>query len=179
MASLTAVILTHNKCTYTRALLESLLPTSGVDFEVVVVDNGSTDETPAMLDELRVRFDEAGARLRRRLNGRNVGCSTARNLGVDMAANCERYWAQQQFGNSAGAMKPNCFTETSLTNNLVWYPRGAATFGLPLAMTRFVMRRGEGKQSAKPIAAGRWPLLPLADWAHGRVPWTDDSESNG
>jgi len=91
-------------------------------------------------------------------------------LGEDMLANCERYWAQQVFGNSAGAAKPNCFTETSLTNNLVWYPRGAASFGLPFAVARLVMNKAEGRATVAPIAPGRWPLLPLANWRRGRVP---------
>ena len=91
-------------------------------------------------------------------------------LGEGMLANSERYWAQQQFGNSAGSMKPNCFTETSLTNNLVWYPRGAAAFGLPLSMARLVLNRAEGRSTVAPLAPGRWPLLALANWKRGRVP---------
>ncbi|NQT85931.1 DUF4965 domain-containing protein [bacterium] len=92
-------------------------------------------------------------------------------VGENMLPHCERYWAQQLFGNSAGSMKANCFTETSLTNNLVWYPRGACAFGLPLAMARLVFRAGEESVVLDPIAAGRWPLLPLADWKKGIVPW--------
>jgi len=92
-------------------------------------------------------------------------------LGVGMLDHCERYWAQQQFGNSAGAQKPTASTETSLTNNLVWYPRGAAAFGLPLAAAGLVMNQAEGKATIDPVAPGRWPLLPLADWRKGIVPF--------
>jgi len=92
-------------------------------------------------------------------------------LGSPMTHHCERYWAQQAFANGIGSEKPNCFTETSLTNNLVWYPRGAAAFGLPLAMARLVLRSGGKWYRVAPVAHGRWPLFPLADWQHGEVPW--------
>lgn len=99
-------------------------------------------------------------------------------LGENMLANSERYWNQQLFANGPGSEKPNCFTETSMTNNLVWYPRGAAAFGLPLAMAGLVLDRAAGKASIRPVAPGRWPLLPLADWKRGRVP-TAVVESRG
>lgn len=89
-------------------------------------------------------------------------------LGIDMLTNSERYWNQQVYGNGIGAEKPNCFTETSLTNNLVWYPRGAAAFGLLLSTAGLVMQDAE--VTVSPIAPGTWPLLPLADWQKGVVP---------
>ncbi|NQT53644.1 DUF4965 domain-containing protein, partial [bacterium] len=98
-------------------------------------------------------------------------------LGEDLLANAERYWAQQQFGNSAGAEKPNCFTETSLTNNLVWYPRGAAAFGLPVAMARLV-RNADGHR-VEPLGPGRWPLLALADWEAVTVPFAVTERNGG
>ncbi len=91
-------------------------------------------------------------------------------LGVDMTDNCQRYWRQQLFANGVGAEKPNCFTETSLTNNLVWYPRNTAIFGLPMAMAQLRIRRSDKAGKATPTRAGRWPLLALASWKRGKVP---------
>lgn len=92
-------------------------------------------------------------------------------LGEDMLANSERYWAQQLFSNGPGSEKPNCFTETSLTNNLVWYPRNTAIFGLTMAMARLTRNcYDDGEFSISPFLTGRWPLLPLADWQKGDVP---------
>lgn len=85
MPHVSAIILTHNKQKYTRRNLESLLTTSGVDLEVIVVDNGSTDGTPSLLRELAPKFDEAGHRLRWHRNEENVGCCTGRNQGLGMA----------------------------------------------------------------------------------------------
>jgi len=86
MPLVSVIVLTHNKEKYTRATLESLLPTEGVGLELIVVDNGSTDGTLALLDGLAPEFAERGHALRTRLNETNVGCCTARNQGLDMAA---------------------------------------------------------------------------------------------
>ncbi len=91
-------------------------------------------------------------------------------MGEDLLANSERYWGQQLFANTAGSEKPNCFTETSLTNNLVWYPRNAAMFGLVASAARLTLDRSKKTARVDPIAPGTWPVLPLADWAKGKVP---------
>ena len=85
MARVSVIILTHNKWPYTAACLESLAATDGVELDVVVVDNGSTDETPRRLAELTPRFQERGHDFRRLLNPSNVGCSTGRNQGLEAA----------------------------------------------------------------------------------------------
>jgi len=85
MERISVVILTHNKMRYTRACLRSLLRSRGVELEVLVVDNGSTDGTLQMLGELRGEFERRGMALHWRANGANVGCSTGRNQGLEMA----------------------------------------------------------------------------------------------
>ncbi|MFP4354403.1 MAG: glutaminase domain-containing protein [Phycisphaerae bacterium] len=99
-------------------------------------------------------------------------------LGENMLDNAQRYWNMQVFGNGPGAMKPNCFIETSLTNNLVWYPRNAAIFGLTLAAARLVMTEDSDDIVLDPIETGYWPLLPLADWDKGEVPFAVASIEN-
>ncbi|MFP4054450.1 MAG: glutaminase domain-containing protein [Phycisphaerae bacterium] len=91
-------------------------------------------------------------------------------LGENMLDNSTRYWNQQLFANTLGSEKANCFTETSLTNNLVWYPRNAAAFGMVLAATRLVMDGTRKQASISPILPGVWPLLPLANWNSATVP---------
>jgi GT2 family glycosyltransferase len=85
MPILSVIVLTHNKKACTRAALESLLCTQGVGLEGIVVDNGSTDGTPALLEELAAAFHRRGATLLWQLNAANVGCSTGRNQGLEMA----------------------------------------------------------------------------------------------
>jgi GT2 family glycosyltransferase len=74
-----------NKVAYTRACLDSLLGTDGVDLEVVVVDNGSTDGSLEMLKLMVEDFQQAGHELRYRANEENVGCCTGRNQALEMS----------------------------------------------------------------------------------------------
>ena len=73
------IILAHNKSSYTRACLESILTAGVGDVEVLAMNNGSTDDTPRVLSELARGFKRAGGRLVVINHARNVGCSTARN----------------------------------------------------------------------------------------------------
>ena len=79
------IILACNKAEYTRACLDALLTTDPIRFEVVLVDNGSTDGTSAMLDELDPRFAAAGSRLRVVRNADNVGAIAGRNQAMEIA----------------------------------------------------------------------------------------------
>ena len=81
-AGLSIVVLTHNRRELLRGCLESLFQQSdpGVPLEIVVVDDGSTDGTRAMVDELRAprpwveyRFQE------------HRGIPAARNAGIRSA----------------------------------------------------------------------------------------------
>ncbi|MFP4027046.1 MAG: glycosyltransferase family 2 protein [Candidatus Brocadiia bacterium] len=85
MAVVSAIILSHNKSKYTRATLASLVSTRGVKLEVILIDNGSTDGTRAMLEEMKDEFAEQGHVMRCHFNETNVGCCTGRNQGLEMA----------------------------------------------------------------------------------------------
>jgi GT2 family glycosyltransferase/tetratricopeptide (TPR) repeat protein len=50
------LILCHNQVAYTRLCLESILRHTRSPYELVLVDNGSSDETPAYLEEIRRRL---------------------------------------------------------------------------------------------------------------------------
>ncbi len=81
--SVSVVVVTYNGLPFTRLCLETVLAHGGeVDFELVVVDNGSEDGTPEYLTRLS-RFD---ARVRVLLNGRNAGFAVACNQGLGLAA---------------------------------------------------------------------------------------------
>ena len=68
----TAVVATRNRSARLRALLDSLAAQEGVRYEVVVVDDGSTDETPQVIAEAGVRCVRHDAPL---------GPAAARNAG--------------------------------------------------------------------------------------------------
>lgn len=76
MTPLVSVVLpTYQRAHTLRASVESLLEQQGVGFEVMVVDDGSTDETPAVLAGLR----DARVRV---LRVPHAGVAAARNAGI-------------------------------------------------------------------------------------------------
>jgi GT2 family glycosyltransferase len=79
--SASIVVVTHDGLAFTRLCLETLLANTGADFELIVVDNGSSDGTPAYL----TRLAQSDARTRVLLNGRNMGFAAACNQGLALA----------------------------------------------------------------------------------------------
>jgi len=77
MAEVAVVVPTWNRAHLLPASLASLLAQEGVDLEVVVVDDGSSDDTPALL----ARLAAADARLRV-VRGAHAGVAAARNAGI-------------------------------------------------------------------------------------------------
>ena len=79
------VIATFNKCEYTKRCLEGLLRSMHRPLEVIIVDNGSTDDTPALLRAYAAEGERRGAAFKLIFNKTNRGASTARNQGIDAA----------------------------------------------------------------------------------------------
>jgi len=78
------VIGTYNRCDVLRGALESLLTqdSGGADYEVIVVDNNSTDDTRTMVENLR---DKLGCKNLIYCFERTQGVSHARNRGITAA----------------------------------------------------------------------------------------------
>lgn len=77
----TVFIPAYNASRYLAETLDSVLTQSFTDFELLVVDDGSTDDTPRVLDEFR-RQD---SRVRVITNERNKGRPASRNIGLRLA----------------------------------------------------------------------------------------------
>lgn len=80
MDIISVVIPVYNSAKYLRECVESVLGQSYAGLDVILVDDGSTDESPAICAEYaardsRVRFFEPGA----------IGVGAARNYGIDRA----------------------------------------------------------------------------------------------
>ncbi|MFP4055220.1 MAG: glycosyltransferase family 2 protein [Phycisphaerae bacterium] len=75
------VMPTHNDEAFIRPAVESILRQSFTDFEFIIVDDGSTDSTPAILAEYAV----ADPRIRVLTNETNLGIVGALNRGLDAA----------------------------------------------------------------------------------------------
>ena len=82
---ITITVLSHNKLAYTRRCLESLLLSTGQRFEVMVVDNGSTDGTAEWLREYREECAQRGITCELIVNDHNVGAPSARNQAIEAA----------------------------------------------------------------------------------------------
>jgi len=80
---LSVVIPTYNSKEFLSACLEGLLEQDfhASQFEVVVSDDGSTDGTDALMDDLASRFEAQGTVLKYLRNERG-GASAARNAGI-------------------------------------------------------------------------------------------------
>jgi glycosyltransferase involved in cell wall biosynthesis len=69
----------HNGLPYVRETLDDLLAQTLTDFELIVVDDASEDDTPRVLDEFAERDD----RIRVIRNESNLGLPAALNRGLD------------------------------------------------------------------------------------------------
>lgn len=86
MPTYSLITLTHNRLPWTQRCLPTWLDGADTDWELIVVDNGSTDGTQDWL--IREAAPAAAARgidLRLIRNAENRGCSTARNQGLAAA----------------------------------------------------------------------------------------------
>jgi len=69
----------YNGKSYVRHAIESILSQTFVDFELILIEDGSTDETPLLLreyDDPRIRLIE---------NGQNIGLTRSLNRGIRAA----------------------------------------------------------------------------------------------
>ena len=76
MPTVSVVVPTYNRADHLERTIESVLDQRFGDFELVVVNDGSTDETAAVID----RFDDP--RIRALSHETNRGGSAARNTGI-------------------------------------------------------------------------------------------------
>lgn len=78
MPGASIIVPVYNKARYLKTALDSIFLQSYADFEVVIIDDGSTDESPrilaAIIDERARIFTQA-----------NAGVSGARNRGIELA----------------------------------------------------------------------------------------------
>ena len=81
MVKASLIIPTHNVAPYLETCLHSALGQTLRDVEIIIVDDASTDETPAII----ARFAQRHANIRPILFAENKGVSAARNAALDAA----------------------------------------------------------------------------------------------
>jgi len=82
---ISVIILHHNKSAYSAACLQSLLSSTARPLEIINVDNGSQDETPAMLQAWKVQAAAAGIEVQSINFDTNVGAIRGRNAAMEVA----------------------------------------------------------------------------------------------
>jgi len=77
---ISVITTTYNDVPYLSQAIESILSQTFTNFEYVIIDNGSTDETPQMLAEYAAK----DIRIVVRRNEKNMGRSLARNWALEL-----------------------------------------------------------------------------------------------
>jgi glycosyltransferase involved in cell wall biosynthesis len=75
------IIPTHNRADLLAETLKSLLAQTWPDWEAIVVDDASTDDTVALVQQ----FAQGESRLRLQVNDRSMGAPVCRNIGTEIA----------------------------------------------------------------------------------------------
>lgn len=73
--NVSAIITSHNYARYLPEAIDSVLGQRGADLELIVVDDGSTDDTPQVIERYRGRL--------RYVRQENQGVAVARNRGIE------------------------------------------------------------------------------------------------
>lgn len=81
MPEISIILSTYNRKNLLPHMLDSLMAQTFLDFEILLIDNGSTDETHTVCQ----KYADADSRVRLFRIERNQGAAKARNLGLEHA----------------------------------------------------------------------------------------------
>ena len=120
------IIPLYNKAPYVRRALDSIAAQTFADFEVIVVDDGSTDDSAAIV------ADYSDARFRM-IHQANAGPGAARNAGLAQAQgefiaflDADDEWLPNYLQESVSRLESLGPAVASLTSDYIEYPSGAS-----------------------------------------------------
>jgi glycosyltransferase involved in cell wall biosynthesis len=161
MPKISVVVPLYNKASYIARCLDSILTQSFSDFEVIVVNDGSTDGSDTVVE----RFRDVRVRI---VSQENAGPGSARNHGVRLAQSPllafldgDDAWNEDYLKESVAWMGRAGPDVASLTWGMKIYPRGESTelrwneLGIPAGVFR-----ATPATSAKLIVAMLANILP-------------------
>lgn len=147
IAPLVSVIMpVYNGATYIRAAIESILNQTYANFELIVIDDGSTDDTRKVVKEY------SNGRLRLVVQDKNYGLAYTRNNGINES--CGKYIAMLDSDDVAA---PNRLSEQ------VFFLETHADFSMVGSRLKVINDVGEmtGEQWNYPLSAELIPPLML------------------
>jgi glycosyltransferase involved in cell wall biosynthesis len=103
MSTISIIIPIYNAEKYLKQVIQSVLAQSYKDFELILVDDGSTDLSSQICKQFAIQDGRI-----RTIGQKNQGVSTARNTGLSVA---KGKWAY--FLDSDDLLEPNCLEEVS------------------------------------------------------------------
>jgi len=112
---LSIIVLTHNALEYTKKCLQSIKTNTNTEYELIIIDNASTDDTPSWL--LNLAEDKAD-NVKIILNKENRGVAGGRNQGIKLARGHYVVFLDNDTEVSSGWDK--CILDTLTLNPDVW-----------------------------------------------------------
>ncbi|MDD2505650.1 MAG: glycosyltransferase family 2 protein [Bacilli bacterium] len=82
MSKISVVIITYNREEYLRKAIDSVLLQDFKDLEIIVVDDGSTDNTSSLIDS----YKEKGVVIKYKKNDQNLGIVKSRNIALSLSS---------------------------------------------------------------------------------------------
>ncbi len=164
------VILAHNGEEYTKYALDSILAAATKPWEIFLVDNASSDNTPALFKQYSKIYNQAGIKVHSWRNSENLGCSLARNQAWEKvssrytvfmdndAAVCSRDWLARFI---------TCFDEHPklriLGGKMIYpyEPHPIQCAGVVISPLGRVAFRGRGEERQDPAYQAFWPAWGL------------------
>ena len=128
---ISAIIPTFNRDNFIEKCVISILNQSKMPEEIIVIDDGSTDNTWNILKELGFSDSEKKQNSLRYIFQRNKGVSAARNFGIQSSRNehiafldSDDFWLENKSEKQIESLKSNAFRFRLSHTNERWFRNG-------------------------------------------------------
>lgn len=157
MPAVSVVIPTRNRAASLREAIASVMAQTHTDWEVIVIDDGSTDETPDLLRALTARDSRIRA-----LPGPGLGAGAARNTGIRAAGGTfvaflddDDVWEPAKLQRQLDALARHPEAGLVFTDAVVFDDRGVVKPSvLPKRSERFAAWIASCRQGASDVSHG-------------------------